>query len=77
MASREQRKLQKADIGEIIGIMDRRQIMGKELAEVIEENEIVYHLEEDGCYYPDVRLPHYNIGKYGLMRWVSVDKLQK
>ena len=37
--------------------------MEKELAEVIEEN---------GCYYPDVRLPegtHYNIGKYGLMRW--------
>ena len=46
--------------------------MGKELAEVIEENGIVYHLGEDGCYYPDIRLPegtHYNIGKYGLMRW--------
>ena len=46
--------------------------MGKELAEVIEENGIVYHLKKDGCYYPDVRLPegtHYNIGKYGLMRW--------
>lgn len=45
--------------------------MGKELAEVIEENGIVYHLGEDGCYYPDIRLPegtHYNIGKYGLMR---------
>lgn len=46
--------------------------MGKELAEVIEENGIVYHLGEDGCYYPDIRLPegtHYNIGKYGLMWW--------
>ena len=45
---------------------------GKELAEVIEENGIVYHLKENGCCYPDVRLPegtHYNIGKYGLMRW--------
>ena len=45
--------------------------MGKELAEVIEENGIVYLLADDGCYYPDVRLPggtHYNIGKYGLMR---------
>lgn len=47
--------------------------MDKELAEMIEENGIVYHLAKDGCYYPDVRLPgggtHYNIGKYGLMRW--------
>ena len=52
--------------------MDRRQIMGKELAEVIEENGIVYLLADDGCYYPDLRLPegtHYSIGKYGLMRW--------
>ena len=46
--------------------------MGKELAEVIEENGIVYLLADDGCYYPDLRLPegtHYSIGKYGLMRW--------
>ena len=46
--------------------------MDKELAEMVEENGIVYHLSEDGCYYPNVRLPegtHYNIGKYGLMRW--------
>jgi len=46
--------------------------MDKELAEMVEENGIVYHLSEDGCYYPDVRLPegtHYNIGKYGIMRW--------
>lgn len=31
--------------------------MGKELAEIIEENGIMYHLAEDGCYYPDLRLP--------------------
>ncbi len=46
--------------------------MGKELAEVIEENGIVYLLADDGCYYSDLRLPegtHYSIGKYGLMRW--------
>ena len=46
--------------------------MDKELAEMVEENGIVYHLAEDGCYYPDLRLPegtHYTIGKYGLMRW--------
>ena len=46
--------------------------MDKELARIIEENGIVYCLAEDGCYYPDLRLPegtHYNIGKYGLMRW--------
>lgn len=46
--------------------------MRKELAEVIVENGIVYHLGEDDLYYPDLRLPegtHYNIGKYGLMWW--------
>ena len=46
--------------------------MDKELAETIEENEIVYRLAGDGCYYPDLRLPegtHFSIGKYGLMRW--------
>ena len=46
--------------------------MSKELAEIIEENGIVYHLTEDGCYYPDLGMPeriHYNIGKYGIMRW--------
>lgn len=46
--------------------------MGKELAEVIEENGIVYRMTEDGCYYPDLVLleeTHHNIGKYGLMRW--------
>ena len=46
--------------------------MSKELAEVIVENGIVYRLGKDDLYYPDLRLPegtHYNIGKYGLMRW--------
>ena len=46
--------------------------MGKELAEMIEENGIVYRLAEDRCYYPDLRLSEgtrYNIGKYGLMWW--------
>ena len=46
--------------------------MSKELAEIIEENGIVYSLTEDGCCYPDLVIPegtHYNIGKYGIMRW--------
>ena len=46
--------------------------MSRELAEVIEENGIVYHLGEHDLYYPDLGLPEetdYNIGKYGLMRW--------
>ena len=46
--------------------------MSRELAEVIEENGIVYHLGEHDLYYPDLELPegtHYHIGKYGLMRW--------
>lgn len=46
--------------------------MSKELAEVIVENGIVYHLGEHDLYYPDLGLPertNYNIGKYGIMRW--------
>lgn len=46
--------------------------MRKELAEIIVENSIVYHLGEHDLYYPELGLPegtHYNIGKYGLMRW--------
>ncbi len=46
--------------------------MSKELAEVIVENGIVYRLGEHDLYYPDLGMPeetHYNIGKYGLMRW--------
>ncbi len=46
--------------------------MSKELAEVIVENGIVYRLGEHDLYYPDLGMPegtHYNIGKYGIMRW--------
>ncbi|MCI9127892.1 MAG: TnpV protein [Eubacterium sp.] len=43
-----------------------------ELADVIEENGIVYRLGEHDLYYPDFKFPEgtdYDIGKYGLMRW--------
>lgn len=46
--------------------------MSKELAEVIVENGIVYRLWKHDLYYPDLGMPegtHYNIGKYGFMRW--------
>ena len=46
--------------------------MSKELAEVIVENGIVYRLGEHDLYYPDLGMSeetHYNIGKYGIMRW--------
>lgn len=46
--------------------------MSKELAEVIVENGIVYLLGEHECYYPELELlegTHYNVGKYGFMRW--------
>ena len=39
---------------------------------IIGENGIVYTLGADGLYYPDLQLPegtHYEIGKYGQMRW--------
>lgn len=42
-----------------------------QLAEVIVENGITYHLAEDGCYYPQLSLEQktdYTIGKYGIMR---------
>lgn len=42
-----------------------------QLAEVIVENRITYHLAEDGCYYPQLSLgqkTNYVIGKYGIMR---------
>ncbi|RHV12589.1 TnpV protein [Clostridium sp. OM05-6BH] len=41
------------------------------LPEVIEENGLIYHLAEDGCYYPDLTFEQetdYSIGKYGLIR---------
>lgn len=39
---------------------------------IIGENGISYTLEEDGLYYPDLQIlegTHYEIGKYGRMRW--------
>ena len=54
--------------------------MSKELAEVIVENGIVYRLGEHDLYYPDLGIPegtHYNIGKYGLMRWEYLKENQK
>lgn len=45
--------------------------MSKKLEKVIEENGLVYHLAEDGCYYPDLKMEQktdYPIGKYGIMR---------
>lgn len=39
---------------------------------VVGDNGINYTLGADGLYYPDLNLPegtHYEIGKYGLMRW--------
>lgn len=39
---------------------------------IIGENGIRYTLGTDGLYYPDLELPegtHYEIGKYGRMRW--------
>ena len=46
-------------------------MMKNQLAEVIVENGITYHLAEDGCYYPQLSLEQktdYTIGKYGIMR---------
>lgn len=45
--------------------------MSKGLEKVIEENGLVYHLAEDGCYYPNLKMEQktdYPIGKYGIMR---------
>lgn len=45
--------------------------MSKGLEKVMEENGLVYHLAEDGCYYPDLKMEQktdYPIGKYGIMR---------
>lgn len=43
----------------------------KELAEIVVENGMVYHLAEDGYYYPDINAKQntdYPVGKYGMMR---------
>ena len=50
-------------------MMDNEKVLEKH---IIEENGISYTLGEDGLYYPDLELPegtHYEIGKYGLIRW--------
>lgn len=44
---------------------------------IIEENGIGYTLGEDGMYYPYLQIPegtHYEIGKYGRMRWEYLKK---
>ena len=44
---------------------------------IIGENRISYTLGEDGLYYPDLQLPegtHYEIGKYGRIRWEYLKK---
>lgn len=49
----------------------------EDLKEVIVENGIEYHLAEDGCYYPFIRLEQetdFSIGKYGLMRCEYIKK---
>lgn len=55
-------------------------MMEKQLAEVIVENGITYHLEEDGRYYPQLSLEQktdYVIGKYGIMRGEYMMKYQR
>lgn len=50
-------------------MMENAKILEKH---IVGENGIGYTLGEDGLYYPDLELPegtHYNIGKYGLLRW--------
>ena len=52
-----------------IDMMDNEKVLEKH---IVGENGIGYTLGEDGLYYPDLKLPegtHYEIGKYGLMRW--------
>ena len=47
---------------------------------IIGENGIGYALGEVGMYYPDLQLPegtHYEIGKYGRMRWEYLKKQQR
>lgn len=54
--------------------------MGKELAEVIVENGIVYRLSEYDLYYPDLSLEQktdYPIGKYGIIRGEYMLKYQR
>lgn len=50
-------------------MMENTKILEKH---IVGENGIGYTLGSDGLYYPDLELPegtHYNIGKYGFLRW--------
>lgn len=55
-------------------------MMENQLAEVIVENGIIYHLAENDCYYPQLSLEQktdYVIGKYGIMRGEHMIKYQR
>lgn len=55
-------------------------MMENQLAEVVVEKGITYHLAESGCYYPQLSLEQktdYVIGKYGIMRGEYVMKYQR
>lgn len=50
-------------------MMENTKILEKH---IVGENGIGYTLGEDGLYYPNLELlesTHYNIGKYGILRW--------
>lgn len=47
---------------------------------IVGENGIHYTLGADGLYYPDLKLPegtHYEIGRYGRMRWEYLKSYRK
>lgn len=47
---------------------------------IVGENDIGYTLGADGLYYPDLELPegpHYDIGKYGIMRMEYLAKYRR
>lgn len=55
-------------------------MMENQLAEVVVEKGITYHLAEDGCYYLQLSLEQktdYTIGKYGIMRGEYMMKYQR
>ena len=55
-------------------------MMENQLAKVIAENGVTYHLAEDDCYYPQLSLEQktdYTIGKYGIMRGEYMMKYQR
>ncbi|RKJ61377.1 TnpV protein [Roseburia sp. 1XD42-69] len=55
-------------------------MMENQLAKVIAENGVTYHLAEDDCYYPQLSLEQktdYTIGKYGIMCGEYMMKYQR